>query len=105
MAEQKQYVPKCGVKTVTFQDGGEMFKLNFHAETLINFVKANTNEKGYITFGMTERREPSQYGDTHSLWLDTWKPKEGGQRSAPRANSTPANQPPPIDNGEDSVPF
>ena len=84
MAEQKTFVPKSGAKKIEFNGGGSLLKLNFHAETLIGFIKANTNERGYITLGVTALRQRSKRGDTHCIWLDNWKP-DPARRSADAA--------------------
>lgn len=99
MSEPKIYVPKSSAKKVEFRDGGSIMKVNMHAETVAQFMKENHNERGYITFVISERRTPDQYGNTHSVALDTWKPKEGEQRTS-RPN--PAPDKPPVD---DDVPF
>lgn len=52
---------------------GPFFSIGGKAEKLIEFIKANTKENGFIDLTMSERREPSQYGDTHSLFVDDWK--------------------------------
>ena len=93
MAEQKTYVPKSRAKLVQFQSGGNLMRLSFHAETLAQFIRDNTNDKGYITLCVTERRQPSQYGDTHCVWLDRWQPNMSNptehQRTPPQAPRTP----------------
>jgi hypothetical protein len=35
-----------------------------------------TDEKGrkYLPFSIWQNREPDQYGNTHAMILDTWKP-------------------------------
>jgi hypothetical protein len=37
--------------------------------------------KGYIAINLSERREPSTYGDTHSASLDTWQPNPKAERT------------------------
>ena len=56
----------------------EYFKLllSGKAETFIEEIRKYTNEKGYFNFEISERKEVGQYGDTHSLKLNEWKPKE-----------------------------
>ena len=75
MAETKTYVPKCSAKEITFQDGGSLLKLSFNAASLLEFVRNHSNEKGYLNLLVSARKTPGQYGDTHSVYLDTWKPK------------------------------
>ena len=114
MAEPKTYVPKSGAKKIEFQTGGSLMKLNFHAETLIDFIKANANERGYINLCVTARRQPSERGDTHCIWLDTWKPDpnrqhgEAHQRPTARPATRQTAKPAPVGGDEPpegDVPF
>jgi hypothetical protein len=87
MAE-KIYVPKSGAKLVEFNNGGSLIRTMFHAETLIDWLKdqlesgEHVSEKGYISINVIERRAPSEYGQTHYLSLDTWKPSPKGGKKA-----------------------
>lgn len=79
--EQKVYVPKSSAREITFQQSGKtIIKLGFHVETMIDFLKQHANEKGYINLGISKRREPSEQGSTHCVWLDTWQPKPTSER-------------------------
>ena len=40
---------------------------------VIQFIQAHTNERGYLNLNISKRNEVGQYGDTHSISLDTWK--------------------------------
>lgn len=97
-AKPKTYVPKSSGKAHTFPDGKQIIKLGFKAADLVAFVHANTNAKGYINLVVSERREMSQYGETHSIYLDDWQPKQG--ESAPAHNAAPATG-----DGSGDVPF
>ena len=59
---------------------GTLLKLSFNKDDL-DKLKANLNEKGWVNVNCNERKEVSQYGQTHSLVIDDWKPeaKEGTQ--------------------------
>lgn len=95
MSEQnKIYVPKSGAKEITFQSGKKILKLNFKANELIAFLNQHKNDKGYVTLGVSERREVGQYGDTHCVWLDTWKPQPRGDQQQQRTPSRPTSPPP-----------
>ena len=72
--ENKIYVPRSSAKQVTFPSGKSIIKLGFHVDTMIEFLKNNANEKGYVNLGVSERRQVGERGDTHCVWLDTWKP-------------------------------
>lgn len=112
------YVPNSSVKerNTSF---GSCFKVSFKAETLGEFVRKHKNEKGYINLEIVPRKEESEYGDTHSIKLDTWKPdpnraKGNGGGGKPAAKSggkgkaTPKDDPLDADGGDaapDDIPF
>lgn len=75
MAE-KIYVPKCSAKEKTFDDGGSLIKIGVQVDALVEFAQAHANERGYVNLVVQKRREPSAYGDTHTVYLDTYK-REG----------------------------
>lgn len=96
MNEQKTYVPKSyarGRQTKT----GEIIGLDFHAETLIAFIRENTNERGYIKFDVIPRKNPDEK-NTHSISLNTWKPA-GQPKAKPEGYSGQKPEP------EDEPPF
>lgn len=76
MSEPKTYAP-ASVKTVQTQYG-EMYKFSFRADKMIEFIQQNTNAKGYVNLTISKRKEVSQYGESHSVALDTWEPVPGG---------------------------
>jgi hypothetical protein len=103
---KKIYVPRSGCKSVTFQSGKSILKLSFKVQDLIPFLQEHVNEKGYINFGISERREVGQYGDTHCVWLDTWKPKQReAENTTPPASRTPTSTPLAPAADDDRVPF
>ena len=85
MSEQKIYVG--GAKEVESQYGG-FHKISFNRDDL-ELMMQNLNEKGWININMNKRREPSQYGQTHSLVIDTWRP-------TPQAQPAQQYQAPPM---------
>lgn len=100
------YVPKAKCKRIDMTGANGTWskvRIGLHAETLIAFVKQHANAAGYINFELKEKREPDQYGNTHSLSLDTWQPKAAGERTAtqPAAKA----QEPAYDGGSSEVPF
>ena len=68
-----------GGKAITTQYG-ELLKISFNRDDLAK-LNANLNAKGYVNLNCNQRKEPSQYGQTHSLVIDTWEPT---QQSAPQ---------------------
>lgn len=91
MNEKKTYVPKCSAKEVMFESGHSIIKIGFHAATMIEFLKQHANAKGYVNLGISERKEPGQFGDTHTVWLDTWQPQRQAAptEEQPRLGSAP----------------
>ena len=96
----KTYLPKSGAKEIMFKDGGSLIKLNLHADTAAAFIKANANERGYINLIVSRRREVSERGETHSIYLDDYKPPQPGTTLRPAAKPTPSGGEIP-----DDVPF
>ena len=72
MSEKKYY---GNVKTHTFSNGDEMYKIGLSADDL-NHMLSQINEKGYVNLNMTKRKDVGQYGQTHSIVLDDWKPTQ-----------------------------
>ena len=97
MAE-KTYL-KCSAKARTTQYG-EVINLGVKATELIAFAQAHANERGYVNLTVSQRKEVGQYGDTHSVTLDTFEPKARG------AGVTYGAYPPPASPlTDDDVPF
>ena len=104
MSEQKQYVPKLSAKEVQFKNGGSILKVGLHVESMIAFLQAHRNEQGYVNIGISRRREVGSHGDTHCVWLDTWKPDMNKMRAAASTPPKPIDNPKPAEDGDD-VPF
>ena len=88
------YVPGSRAKLIQTKNG-PLMKLSFKAQDLADFVVAKQNANGWVNFEVTERRTPSEKGDTHSVKLDTWQPTR-------QDRPTPADAP-PVDDSE--IPF
>jgi hypothetical protein len=73
MAADKVFL-KCSAKSKSFSNGGSKLLLGVKVDELIKFANEHKNERGYLNLEITERRSVGQYGDTHSVALDTFKP-------------------------------
>lgn len=82
MATDKVFL-KCSAKEKTFSDGGSKLLIGVKVDDLIAFAKAHGNERGYLNLAVTSRREVGQYGDTHSVALDTFTPATRGSVEPP----------------------
>lgn len=51
-------------------------KLSGKADKIIEEIKKHTNAKGYINLELNPRKEVGKYGETHSVSVDTWEPKQ-----------------------------
>lgn len=74
MATEKVFL-KCSAKAKHFDNGGSVINVGIKVEDLADFCRKYKNERGYLNLVIQERREPGQYGDTHSICLDTYQPK------------------------------
>ena len=75
------YVPKSSAKARQ-TPYGEKISLSFKVEELVAFATAHANAKGYLNLTLSARKEVGQWGDTHSLKLDTWTPTPRPQSDA-----------------------
>lgn len=91
---------KCSAKARTTQFG-EVLNLGIKVEDLADFCRKHKNERGYLNLTISPRRETGQYGDTHSVYLDTYTPRTGaGARQDAEAFSRHAD---PVTS--DDIPF
>ena len=98
MATQKIYAPLYA-KEIEFKNGGTILKLGGKADKLVKWIASVQNEKGYIDLVVSRRKEVGQYGDTHSVYLDTWKPREEP------ADPPPQRSPNDEDQSTEDLPF
>lgn len=98
--EKKIYAP-VSAKLNTFASGHSILKIGINVEKFKAFLEQHKNERGYVNLGISERRSESSYGETHTVWLDTWKP-DVSQIFTPKP-SIPSQQPVKIE--DDDVPF
>lgn len=82
---QREYVGNA--KQVNNQYG-TYFQLSFSRQDL-ELMMSKLNEKGYVNLNMNERREPSQYGQTHSISIYERQVQQAGTQAP---SNQPANQ-------------
>ena len=86
--QDKIYVGGAKEKTGNY---GVFHSISFSAQDIAT-LQSNLNAKGYVNLNMNQRQSPSQYGQTHSLTIDTWQPTPQGQapqQQAPQQNFQP----------------
>ena len=74
MAESKVFL-RCSAKEKTFPNGGSVINVGIKVADLIEFANKHGNARVYLNLSIGARREVGQYGDTHSVTLDTYEPK------------------------------
>ena len=66
----------CGnAKIVTFNDGSTLMRVSVSLDRIPAEHITTKDGKRYVNITVQELREPDQYGNTHSVKVDTWKPK------------------------------
>lgn len=105
MSTPKTYVPKSNAKVKPTQYG-DVMKLGFHSESLVAFINQHTNEKGYINLDIVPRQKVDDYGNTHSVVLNDWKPNGQTERQAtPQAAKQGFQQAKAAVQPQDDIPF
>ena len=87
--QEKIYVGGAKEKTGNY---GVFHSISFSAQDVAT-LQANLNAKGYVNLNMNQRQSPSQFGQTHSLVIDTWQPTP--QSQAPQQQAPQNFQPQP----------
>jgi len=104
MAEEKIYVGNG--KEHVFGDGGKIIKLRIGLDNLKKYheLYGFTTDAGkhMITLIVSERREKDQYGNSHFVTVDTFKP-DPSRLSNHASKAAPSATPPDKDDGE--IPF
>ena len=77
-----------GGKQITTQYG-PLLKISFSRDDLQTLTN-NLNAKGWVNLNVNERQQQSEYGQTHSIQIDTWQPDQ--QNTAQQPATTQGNQ-------------
>lgn len=100
MANEKQYIKNVTLKMREFSNGGQQMNFSLHLEKFIEQCRVVVNEKGYVNLCISSRKAIGQYGNTHSLWVNTWTPKTKEDTSAPAPEQIKQQQ-----SEDDNLPF
>ncbi len=102
MAENKTYCNGVYVREKTFAStGNTILNVSVNVEQMVAFLNQHKDEKGYVRLGISKRREVSDKGVTHTVWLDTWKPDGAPKQQA----AAPARKDEPQADQQDDIPF
>lgn len=87
---------KGSARSVKFANGGEIINLSLNLDELNKLP----NNKGYIQISIATKEETDQYGNTHSVYENDFKPeKQTGAKA--KTNYTPKTQ----EEADDDLPF
>ena len=92
MSEQKIYINGIGIKKIEFKNGGHLLKLNINFEKFGEAMRPHVNEKGYVNVVISPRKTPGKNGETHTMFVDLWKPNPEHSRASSRPGSSFAEQ-------------
>ena len=76
MKNEKTYCNAISIKSHTFADGNEVLNLYVRADKLREFLDEHEDDKGAVRLVIGRRKEPDKYENTHSIWKDTYQPKQ-----------------------------
>ena len=97
MAEPKKYL-RCSAKEKV-NEWGQKLLIGVKADDLIQFARDNANDRGYVNLVVAPRKETGQYGDTHSVYLDTFIKSSGREGTVTTTRQAVS------DVGHDDIPF
>lgn len=95
----KNYI-KGSAREFVFQNGGSNINLSLSLEDLTKIV----NDKGYVNITVTPRQEADRFGNTHSVYENTYKPDESKTTRKPAAKQE-LTPPKYADDKGDDLPF
>ncbi len=92
MAEEKKFAKGLFFKKRTL-DFGDIIAMSVKADDFIEFIKQNTNEKGYCNIDIFPQKPGSTSTNSHYAALNTWVPDASKAK-----NNTQSVTPPPVQN-------
>lgn len=71
--KERTWINKCKLTEKRFDNGSYLINAAFNVEEL----QQHANKDGWVNLVISPRREVSEKGATHSVYLSEWEPKEG----------------------------
>lgn len=90
MSEQQNKTPRQFINGVwleekVFDSGGSIIKLSVLPDKFIESLKSvKPNEKGYIRLVISRRKEVGKNNESHTMYVDDWKPTNSTQSPVPK---------------------
>lgn len=79
-------------------------RIGIPVEKFKAFLEQHKNAKGYVNLNLAEKRETDQFGNTHTMTLDTWEPKANPEAAREGFKAAKKAAQPEQESG-DTVPF
>ena len=92
---------KIYFNSITAKQGQYGIKLSGKVDKIIEELKKNENESGFINLDLNPRQAVGKYGETHSLTVNTWKPNG----AKPQQPQQPVRQETVSNEVADDLPF
>lgn len=94
--------PKIYVNGKIIQISERLLKVNVPVADFIKLIEEHQSN-GWISFGISPRQSVGSKGQTHTMWVDKWKPDASRRAQAQAAKPTPVAD--KQDGDDSSVPF
>lgn len=99
----KKYI-KGSAKQVVFNEGSGNESRIINVDMLLeDLLSLSVTEGGYVKITIAERREKDQYGNTHSVYENSFKAEKG--KSSTKADLKPMPAAAPQEQSGDDFPF
>lgn len=81
------------INSVSIKESTYGLKISAPLEKLIEELRANASQSGWVNLEIKKRRTPSEKGATHYMQVDDWKPNQapsiGGHSNATDFEESP----------------
>lgn len=103
MAE-KNYIGKAAERTTQY---GKLFSMYLTKDKVIELLNKLDEKKNGIRLTMTEMKNKDQYGNTHTIFEDTYAPQSQGKKEETAYESSQENNIPEsgIEDEDSGLPF
>jgi hypothetical protein len=83
---EKTYI-KGSARAKKFDNGGHVINVSINLNQLTKLPHQESGGEKYVRFTIASRREPDDWGNTHSIYNDGWTP-DGNKSGSKKASSS-----------------
>lgn len=83
---EKKYINGVFIREKVFDNGGEILKLSVLGDQFMRQLKEIMEEKGNVNINLviSRRKEVTDTGISHSMYVDTYEPKDYNDTNDPQ---------------------